>query len=245
MVTVTSETVAGTQYVFRFSVSNPACPQSPPAVSIVASPLCFEAQPMCADLSTPENSSTGFYQPYPGDAQALLVKALTFRIAAIWQKNPYPGANNTVHVEIATTVNQPVGTRLTLSGLVGSNTLDNPSQVLSFPDSDSESLASSSDSSHALSSTAIWYQLNGTLVISVKAEITAIKILRFAFVLQNPLCCQGGRNVTLTSNLPYSIDAALEWRANTAMATGEVGETAPMFVRCPAWKSAIISASSN
>jgi len=249
ILTVTSDTVAGTQYTFSFTLQNPPCPQSPPPISISVSPICFVAQLMCADMSTPSASSAGFFQPSAGDSQALLVKAPAFRVANIWQKNPYPGSANTIHIEVATNVNVPAGSQFIVSGLTGSTTPDGPLNLW-FPASDAESLASSSASSAAFSSPAVWTRSSGNVLVTIQAETLANITFRFSFSLQNPLCCQSPRNVLFSMNLPCFQNTAASWKSQTSLDSsvvvfGETGETAPLLVRCPLWKIALVSPSSN
>ena len=249
VLTVISDTIAGTQYKFSFLLQNPPCPQSPPSVSVLVSPLCFATQPMCEDMITPSNSAAGFYQAIAGDAQALLVKAPSFLSAAVWQKNPYPGYSNTINIEFATNVNMPAATKLTISGLTGSTT-SNGQLTLSFPPSDSESSASSVYSTAAISSTALWNRSTGSLVAVVQAETLANVTIRFSFTIQNPLCCQAARVVNISTSMPCFQNTIASWKSQTSVdpsvvVNGETGETAPLLVRCPLWKVALISSSSN
>ena len=244
---VVNDTIAGTQYIFSFNLQNPRCAQAPPSVSISSQPICFNSQPMCADMSTP--LGTGFYNSLPGDAQALLVKAPSFRLYNAWQKNPYPGAANQIHVELATNINLPSGTKFTVTGLTGSTTNDSAQLSITFPDQDADSNALASDTTSVLPASGQWFRGNGTLIIPFQAETKANTTYRISIPLTNPVCCQPGRNITLSTDLPCFAPVMANWKSSSALDSsvilfGEIGETQPLLVRCPLWKLVTVAPSS-
>ena len=248
IISVASDTVAGTKYTFSFVLLNPSCGQSPPLVSIMASPICLTPQVMCSDLSTPPSYLPGFYFPAPGDAQALLVKAPSFRVALVWQKNPYPGAGNVIHFLLATNVNIPANTNFTISGLTGSATNDNNTQPLLFPGSDNESLPfSTSDMSTIMSPTGSWSRNSGTLIATLRSESVANSTYRFAIQLRNPLCCQSAKTVSMSLSMTCFRGVNATWNPSGQLdpsvieSVGDGIETTPLYVRCPRWKLATIT----
>ena len=247
VLSVVNDTTAGTQYIFSFNIQNPTCAQSPPLVSITAQPICLYPQVMCADMTTPFGA--GFYNATPGAAQPLLVMAPSFRIFNIWQKNPYPGANNLINLELATNINIPLGTNLTVTGLTGSITNDTSQLTVNFPDQDADSSARAADTSSVLSASGSWTKSSGSLIIQFVAETKANTTYRFAIPLINPICCQPGRNVSLATNLICFASVTALWKSSASLdpsvvSSGEQNETKPLLVRCPLWKGATLSSSS-
>jgi len=242
ILTVVSETVAGMQYRFQVDLANPQCPQSPRTVMISSSPLCFSPQPMCADMATP-SSTLPFFQPAPGDAQPLYVKPGSFLQANVWQKTPYGGYDNYIHVEFSFNTILPSNTLLSVTGLNGIQTADSSSLPLSFVD-DSDSQASSSMSRSLLSSTASWSQSQGVLTISTTSETAANLLMRFRVLFRNPACCQPARIVQLSTNLLCLPSVVAAWKNVTADVVLEnVNETRPLFTRCSRWVQAAINTS--
>eukprot|EP00961_Rhodomonas_salina_P295938 3935902-Rhodomonas_salina.2 len=125
--------------------------------------------------------------PEQGDAYPFNIYAPHFIHKNIVQDNYYPGANNTLSVQIATTVPLIAGTKLTLTGLTGSATEDDDNFMLAT-------------ASVEFDMTAEWTNA-GTLVVDVIADTIAGSLYNFTFVLENPDCDQPAVAVTIRSDL--------------------------------------------
>ena len=118
---VLSETVGGAFYSFSVTLRNPNCRQDPPTIYIQGSPICLRRQQMTSFLpntTTPAHLS-GIWGVTPQEMQPLFVRPPSFLGIDVWQRNPFPAANNEIYLRFATNMDMMPGSNLTISGLVG------------------------------------------------------------------------------------------------------------------------------
>ena len=144
MVQIDRATAAGESYLLQFQLRNPATGQQSP-VPILAGvwPPARPASPIDATLPGPWAISPVSMDADPnpplnipgaraGDAAPLRVYSPGFPVASIGQNAPFPGLANTITVTLSSNFNlsASAGSRVTLSGLVGSATPDSQALYL-------------------------------------------------------------------------------------------------------------------
>ena len=174
----------------------------------------------------------GFGCVSEGDAAPLRVLAPSFIVRDIGQATPYPTANNTVTITLASSVAlaEADGSVVTISGLTGSQTPD--SNTLALTDVDS------TDSTTLFGTTADWDQDTGTLLLSVASgqTLAAGSIYKFSIALVNPDGAQDAPAVTVSASGTVAVPGALMnadrvSRPNVLKASR--GDAAPLQVNAP------------
>eukprot|EP00961_Rhodomonas_salina_P194654 2628092-Rhodomonas_salina.1 len=152
-----------TQYLFSVDLLNADMAQASvsPLISATSDTTVFSAQAM----ETDSGSVIGIAGAVSGDAEPLKVYRGAFTVANIGQNNPHPGINNTITVTIATNVDLVAGSKVTLAGLLGSQTSSQEALQLSE--------VGNSQAAVVFGNVSSWTKSTGTLVLSVAAGQTA------------------------------------------------------------------------
>jgi hypothetical protein len=230
VLTIAANTVAGTQYVFSFVLTNPTtCQQPPRDITITAGccPTCKFTQMLNADKTTP-TAVCGGQATY---AEPLRIISPMFITKNIWQSTPYPCRNNTISVQIQSNVNVKAKTKITIKGLKNTETRTQSIVVLACNDVLQGS----------------WTQSTGELVFALVTELNSCQMCNISFTVQNPCCCQGspadGFSIAADLNCDsISLHSAnrLTVMTNTNYLHPDVvqptpDEVAPLRIRCPRW----------
>jgi len=236
-----SNTVAGTQYVFSFVLTNPTvCAQNPQDITITTGccPTCAFTQTLSADATTPTQVCGGV-ATY---AQPLRIISPEFVTKNIWQSTPYPCRSNDISVQIRSNVNIKAGTRITIKGLKNTETHD---QIIAVSTCDDNAL------------TGEWSQADGELVFALVTELVSCKDCTITFTVKNPCCCQESPtdgfsiaadlncdSISLHSNNPLQVLTALNL-LDSDVVQPTAAEVAPLKIRCPQWEAHSIGQSSS
>jgi hypothetical protein len=187
----TAQTVlAGTQYAFSFTITNPSAEQNAAAVTIAASGTASFAQEVMVAPNGPLLGVVNGTNP-------LLVVLPEFDVRKIGQSNPLAGGSNTITVTIQSNVNLAQATHssvVTISGLT--NATDAASLALTSVANSGASLFSdgSTQGKGALSS--------GTLTLTVHTAQTVLAGTQYAFsfTITNPSAEQNAAAVTIAAS---------------------------------------------
>jgi len=195
-VTTDDALLPGKPYYFKFNVTNPVNKQPEQPITVESSSFQFSiaAQPVDHDMTTIPISDRSF----AGEAAALLVLEPQFLVQNIGQSTPYPNALNKITVTLV--ANIPLGSEkdiarhsnITIVGLVGSETHDTTSLVIS----------QTSPSNRILSQNGTWVQDEGRLVLSIinnsKWNVDDAAII-FAFEITNPGKCMSSPAINVSA----------------------------------------------
>jgi hypothetical protein len=193
----TGKTVlAGTQYAFSFTITNPSGAQDAPTVTIAAS----------GTASIPPTWMVAPDSPLLGVAKGskpLLVMLPEFQVRKIGQSNPLAGGSNTITVTIQSNVNlaQSHGSVVTIVGLT--NAPDTWSLALTSVENHGADLFSDGTTQGMGS------LISGTLTLKVHRYQTVMAGMQYAFsfTILNPITEQDATTVTIeasgTAEFPY------------------------------------------
>ena len=153
---------------------------------------------------------------------------------AIGQSTPFPSANNTITLTLATVTPLTAGSKVTLQGLDGSASASHPA----LPIQDAGT-AEGLSATAVFGATADWQQA-GTLVLTVASDSIAGAQYVLSFTLTNHHCERAPRTVTMTagccpdSSCSYSM--VLDPEVNkTSTCQSTMGDTQPLKVLKPAF----------
>jgi len=233
--------IAGEEYIFAFTVTNPILSQLEAPISIsVIGPVFNISTMLDHDMTAIPIASRTF----PGDAAALRILSPQFIIKMIGQNNPYPDfATNTLTVTLVPNIamgtksdnNTLIPSRITLSGLISTET-----------STTTLSITQTSPSTSILNSNATWSQQDGALVVSFKNLTkwrTSDEAIIFSFQIKNPGVCQSSPDVMVSAisegtDCPSVIAAASMDKDNSSVpfedcrACGSTGDHCEACEKC-------------
>ena len=150
------DSVLGAEYRLRFEVINPM--NGKDAAQVTASGSGITISPVLAKNA-------------PGNAAPLLIA--DFLIKAVGQSTPSAYANNTISVTIRTRAALLTGTRITVSGLIGSVT-------------DDSILDLSGNSTALLGRSGVWKRQSASFVATLQSDSDVALLYVYRFILKNP-----------------------------------------------------------
>lgn len=236
--TVTSESIAGVQYVFSFKLTNPSCNMD--FKTVTATATCCK-QGSCLPYSLildPEVNKTSTCHSQVGDTRPLQVIKPSFVTRNIWQSNPFPCQNNTISLELDTNVDLLPRTRITVLGLTGSDT---PTSTLPVEVCGTQENGT-------------WTRSTGVLIFQLTSLQAACSACRVTFQLKNKCCCQPSpvQNVKVHADMNCfnQANVVVLPAANITLLDASVKqpvaqELSPLHIRCPSWKVNTIAQSSK
>jgi hypothetical protein len=191
--------VASTTYTFRFQITNPESATASPTINIAASGTATIAS---AAMTKP---GTELYGVANG-ADPLTVVVPIFSLKSIQQSNIMAGVPNTLRVSLTANFNLPTGSKVTITGLTGSQTADTGNLAVS-------------STSNLLGTTGAWTQASGQLVLTAAnggtASATACVV---SFVLYNPDVAQASPAVSVVAAIKDGSSNSVGSIAPVAMA---------------------------
>jgi hypothetical protein len=214
--------VASTTYTFKFVITNPASANTSPTINIQASGTATIAS---AAMTKP---GTALYGVANG-ADPLTVQVPSFSVKSIQQSTPMSGATNTLTVSLTANFNLATGSKVTISGLTGSQTADSGSLTVS-------------STSNLLGTSGAWTQASGQLVLTAASGGTASgTVCVVTFVLYNPAAAQASPAVSVlaaiedgSSGSVGSIASAAMTKPGTAL-YGVANGADPLTVQVPSF----------
>jgi len=150
--------VAGTQYAFSFTITNPSSAQNDATVTIAASGTA--AFPTSRGVMTTDTANV--YGVTNGGKPMKVIEQ-SFSTKAIGQSTPLAGADVTITVTLTANSNFPAGSIVTITGLTGTQTEDTTLTVTSTDGSTSGLLGTSG----------VWTKSDGKLVLTAAGAGTA------------------------------------------------------------------------
>jgi hypothetical protein len=150
------DSVLGAEYRLRFEVINPMHGKDAAQVTGSGSGITI---------------SSVLAKNAPGNAAPLLIA--DFLIKAVGQSTPSAYANNTISVTIRTRAALLAGTRITVSGLIGSVTDD---RILDL----------SGNSTALLGRSGVWTRQSASFVATLQSDSDVALLYVYRFILQNP-----------------------------------------------------------
>ena len=230
VLTLAANTVAGTQYVFSFRLTNPTtCQQLPRDITITAGccPTCKFTQILKADKTSP-TAVCGGQATY---AEPLRIISPMFVTKNIWQSTPYPCRDNEISVQIQSNVNVKQDTKITIKGLKNTETRTQSITVNAC--------------GNVLQG--LWTQSTGELVFALVAELNSCQMCTISFTVQNPCCCQGSPADGFSIAADLNCDSISSHSTNRLTVMTDTtylhedvvqptqDEVAPLRIRCPKW----------
>jgi len=180
--TVLSKLVAGTQYTFKFDVTNPSDANTAGPVSIAAS---GSATITSTAMSKPGTALFGV----TNGADPLMVVFPSFSIKSIEQSTPVSSAINKLTVTLTVNYDLKSGSTVTILGLTGSQTADNTALAVT-------------STNHFLGTHGAWTKATGKLVLTVAGTGTvAGSFCEVTFALQNTAGEQASPTVHVAANI--------------------------------------------
>lgn len=180
---------AFTSYVFSFPVTNGASAQSSPSISIKAS-----GRISTAIMSTTTGSSTVIRGVADG-SNPLRIFVPVFDQGTIFQTVPLASGSNILNVSMRATSEIASGSRVTLLGLTDSLTA-------------STSSLSVTTSNGFTTSSAVWTQSVGRLVVTLSSTLSKDTAYSMSFPLRNPALAKTAVVVTISASVETgSVDA--------------------------------------
>jgi hypothetical protein len=144
----TAQTVlAGTQYAFSFTITNPSAERNATTVTIAASGTAVF--PTSRGAMT---TDTGDRYGVTDGGKPIKVIVPSFSVKAIGQSTPLAGATVTISVTLTANVDFPTGSTVTIAGLTGTQTADSGSLAV--------------NTSGLMGTSGNWTQSPGTLVLT-------------------------------------------------------------------------------
>jgi hypothetical protein len=190
--------VASTPYTFRFQITNPASATASPTINIAASGTATIAS---AAMTKP---GTELYGVANG-ADPLTVVVPSFSLKSIQQSKIMAGLPNTLRVSLTANFNLANGSKVTITGLTGSQTADKGNLAVS-------------STSNLLGTTGAWTQASGQLMLTAAnggtASGTACVV---TFVLYNPDVAQASPAVSVVAAIEDGSSNSVGSIASAAM----------------------------
>jgi hypothetical protein len=144
----TAQTVlAGTQYAFSFTITNPSAERNATTVTIAASGTAVF--PTSRGAMT---TDTGDRYGVTDGGKPIKVIVPSFSVKAIGQSTPLAGATVTISVTLTANVDFPTGSTVTIAGLTGTQTANSSSLAV--------------NTSGLMGTSGVWTQTSGTLVLT-------------------------------------------------------------------------------
>ena len=170
--------VGGQQYVVSFDLVNSPIAQEAPSVSMITSgDPAQEAVVLPHDLDTvlPLAGSRA------GDAAALKIDAVGFKLKTLAQTSPLPGDYNTIIVSLAVTarVMHNGASYVAIQGVLGARTHESSLEVYAYTNA-------SVSTYQPFVSPALWQHSAGQLVLTLKEDLVPGQLYTASVRLQNP-----------------------------------------------------------
>eukprot|EP00961_Rhodomonas_salina_P054389 730705-Rhodomonas_salina.1 len=196
---VNESLAAHTTYTVSFNVTNPAQPQTAPALTVTGTGI---------PVTTASISSS----------DALTVAQFSFDIKEMSQSSPFPCDDNTITVTLTSTMPllYSCAPQITLSNLIDTATVDVSDMTITFLSADMATLSYTGGS---------WTQSTGTLHINIsdammQAGTDRVRDISFTFDLMNPERGQAGPAIALDGEIEnhnaYSWTQLMNQDATTA-----------------------------
>ena len=186
-VSISQTLLQGVNYSFAFVLQNNAIAQASLPVSISARFVSGAFQTMF-----PTNAMTVSNVSLLGISNALnpfLIFVPAFSVRTISQSSPLAYASNNISVMLRTNCNMQQGTLITISGLIGSQTIGGNISLLS---------------SVGFATKALWNQSNGNLILTSTTDILYGVNYSVVFELQNSPGAQVSPPVYISAQLKFS-----------------------------------------
>ena len=176
-----------------FSLTNPAAAQASPPVNLSAT-IEDGAGNILGSISAvkvAKDQPAMFGIPHGGDPLFVVVPA--FLVKTIGQSTPVPSVNNTLTMTIATNFDLSAGSKVTVSGLTGSQTADASTVTVRVP----------SGGLPAWELAGTWTRSSGSLVLTVKSQgkILSGTTANISFTILNPASTQISPSVSISAEI--------------------------------------------
>eukprot|EP00960_Hanusia_phi_P021876 648446-Hanusia_phi.AAC.1 len=176
-------------YEVSFSIRNPLSSQSSPTIVIQASGT-YDINPVNMD-----SLSIDAFGVSSGGSALYIVEA-TFNLKEIWQGTPVPDKLNVITVSLQVNCNLPQNSKLTIQGLIATQTADN-------------SVLSIQSTGDAFGTSAVWTKTDGQLVLT-RADNYIYSGYFFSFSLTNPSNEQASPAISMSATIECGVyDAAI------------------------------------
>ena len=191
--------VAGKQYVVSFDLVNSPIAQEAPHVSMLAS-----GEPFLEAVALPHDLVTvlPLAGARAGDAAALKIDAVGFKVKTLAQSSPLPGDLNTIIISLSVTarVVHNGSATVAITGLLGSRTHKPDLDVLAHPNA-------SFGARQPFASPALWQHSAGHLVLALTEDLVPGQLYAARVRLYNPYEAQDSpQNMKMSyssSTFPY------------------------------------------
>ena len=147
----------------------------------------------------------------PNGMDPLLIQVPSFLIMSMSQSNPLRLASNKIWLILESNVEMIPGTRVTISGLTGTDTSDDQALLAICTDCPQE---------QALNGSASWNQQSGTLMINVRPDaaqpyLRAFEVFDIAVVLQNGPTPQKSPEISIKMSVgsPDTANSEGQWQS--------------------------------
>ena len=201
--------VAGTQYAFSFTITNPSSAQNDATVTIAASGTA--AFPTSRGVMTTDTANV--YGVTNGGKPMKVIEQ-SFSTKAIGQSTPLAGADVTITVTLTANSNFPAGSIVTITGLTGTQTEDTTLTVTSTDGSTSGLLGTSG----------VWTKSDGKLVLTAAGAGTAYNApCTVTFVLKQAAAEYTPPTVSVAASIKDGSSTVLGSIAQVAMDAPDAG----------------------